>query len=92
MDANVIVRTVGLAQNWRSMSVEEMLIWLLKYGKPKVIFYGKGWGAQVDMYVNTRGTEFKISSGIEEPDPKTALIYTIERLAETLHQLGELAK
>ena len=67
-------------------TVEEYLEELSRYGKPRLGLFG-GWHANVDMFVNGEGTEFKIASSFDHNTPLSAVAECHSRLMDTLRGL-----
>lgn len=72
------------------MSLEELLMELKKYGKPKVGMYGSGtdetWHCSVDMNTNTVGAEFKCRSEFNHTTPTEAAKVCMERVIKAVEQ------
>ena len=53
-------------------NLEAILRALSAYGKPRISLLSMGWYCAVDMYVGSKGVEFKIDSECRHPDPISA--------------------
>ena len=69
-------------------TLEEMLLALAKYGKPRIAHDGDGWFCAVDMYVSAAGVEFKIASEFRRPSPMAAAQQCAQRLDKALSDIG----
>lgn len=77
------------AQLSENASLEEMLIAMTAFGSPRVSqLTGDGWYCTVNMRVASKGAEFKIDSEIRHKTPSEAARECLQRINETLSQLG----
>lgn len=66
----------------------EKLIWLRKFGKPRVGIYGTSdWHANIEMNTNSTGAAFEIRSEYKHQTPEAAVDQLIERILATLSKL-----
>lgn len=70
----------------------ERLVWLSRFGKPRLGIYGSGggWHASVDMHVtdSVKGTSFEVKSDFDHVAPDEAVGVLIERLLSALSTLA----
>ena len=64
--------------------MEDELIDLCRYGKPRISLMSNGWLCTVDMHVASNGTSFEIKSDYDCKKPSEAIRQTKERIIETL--------
>lgn len=69
-------------------SLEDQLIALSAYGKPRISHDGGGWYCAIDMYVSAAGVDFKVASDFSRPSPRSAAEQCAERLRKTLAELA----
>lgn len=72
----------------RPTDLNEQLIALARYGKPRLGMYSQGWCATVEMNTNTTGTSFEVKSEFGHKTPATAVAECIERVHTALKALG----
>lgn len=70
------------------MTLDELLIALLDYGKPKVGVYGSDelWHCSIEMNTNTVGAEFKCRSDFSMQTPQAAAAQCYERVLKAVEQ------
>lgn len=78
----------AIIQDARAATLEMLLGALSKYGKPRVSLLSTGWYCAVDMYVGSKGVEFKIDSECRHDTPQAAARECCERLADVLRNMG----
>lgn len=71
---------------------EEQLIWLQKFGQPRVSMASNGWHASITMNTNTTGTEFAVKSEFNHRLPSEAVTVLIERMLAALVALDGARK
>jgi hypothetical protein len=67
-------------------TLEELLMELKQYGKPRVSFLGDGWHCNVEMNTNTVGADFKCASEFGMPTPTDAAKQCLERVLKAVEQ------
>jgi hypothetical protein len=69
-------------------TLEELLIELSTYGKPRVGMYSEDgtWHCNIEMNTNTVGAEFKCSSDFKQPTPTVAAKQCLERVLKAVEQ------
>jgi hypothetical protein len=67
-------------------TLEELLMELVKYGKPRVSMIGKGWHSNVEMNTNTVGADFKCASEFDMATPTEAAKQCLERVLKAVEQ------
>ena len=68
-------------------SLEEKMLGLTYYGKPRLSFMGDGWYCVIDMHVASLGAEFKIASQFDHTTPSEAAAECCKRVVKTLKDL-----
>jgi carbamoylphosphate synthase large subunit len=70
------------------LSLEELLMELSTYGKPRVGMYSDDstWHCNVEMNTNTVGAEFKCASDFKQPTPTVAAKQCLERVLKAVEQ------
>jgi hypothetical protein len=66
---------------------EDRLIWLCRFGKPRLSMVGQGWFASIEMNTNTTGSSFKVESDFKGATPSAAVDQLTERMLTTLATL-----
>lgn len=69
-------------------SLEEKLVWLTRFGQPVLRNMGSGWYAGIEMHVSSKGATFKVDSDFKHETPVSAIDQCIERMLQTLVDLG----
>jgi len=67
-------------------TLEELLIELSTYGKPRVGMFDRGWHCNVEMNTNTVGADFKCASEFGMPTPTDAAKQCLERVLKAVEQ------
>jgi hypothetical protein len=67
-------------------TLEELLMELVKYGKPRVSMLGGGWHCNVEMNTNTVGADFKCASEFDISTPTEAAKQCLERVLKAVEQ------
>jgi hypothetical protein len=69
-------------------SLDELLIEMMKYGKPRVSCCGANeWHSSIDMWVTGAGVEFSVKSDFKHKTPLEATIVCAKRMSEALNSL-----
>ena len=66
------------------MQLEDILSYMLQFGKPRVGYVSNGWFCKVEMNTNTKGTNFEISSEFGHSTPLAAAKECHERIISTI--------
>jgi hypothetical protein len=86
----LVKKTEDLAFKVADADLEQLLLELKKYGKPKVGMYGSGnddtWNCSVDMNTETVGADFKCRSDFSMPTPTLAAKQCLERVLKAVEQ------
>lgn len=69
------------------MELEELIVHMIRYGKPRVSYVSNGWYCKVEMNTNTKGTQFDIASEFDHPTPLSAARQCHERITSALKTL-----
>ena len=67
-------------------TLEELLMELKHYGKPRVGMFDNGWHCNIEMNTNTVGADFKCSSEFDIPTPTEAAKQCLERVLKAVEQ------
>jgi hypothetical protein len=67
-------------------TLEELLMELVQYGKPRVSMIGEGWHSNVEMNTNTVGADFKCASDFGMATPTDAAKQCLERVLKAVEQ------
>lgn len=70
------------------MGLEEILLFLALYGKPRLSWLTNGWYCCLDVMVTGKGVEFKIASEFDHPTPLEAVMVCKQRLEEAMRSLS----
>jgi hypothetical protein len=68
--------------------MENDLIALCKYGKPRIAKMPDGWMCSVDMHVAAKGTSFEVKSDFNCITPSAAVEQVMQRIEDTLKMYG----
>lgn len=79
---------VSEATRLEQMQLEELLLYLIRYGKPRVSYHDGGWYCKVEMNTNTKGTQFDVASDFDQPTPLHAARMCHERIIAAMKALG----
>ena len=79
---------ISNATRLESMQLEEFLTYLIRYGKPRLSYFDKGWYCKVEMNTNTKGTQFDVASDFDQPTPLHAVRMCNERIENAMKALG----
>ena len=71
-----------------SETLEEALIFLCKFGNPKLSRMRKGWYARIDMHVSSEGVAFEIKTDFDLKTPSEAVNQLMKRIQQTLTDLN----
>lgn len=71
-----------------TVTLEQMLLALTKYGKPHLSHDGDGWYCAVAMYVSSAGVNFKVASEFGRSSPMAAAQQCAQRLDKALSDIG----
>jgi hypothetical protein len=71
--------------------LEGRLVWLLKFGIPRVsrVRSASGWHASIEMNTNTDGASFEVKSEFNHDTPSQALDLLIRRMLAALAAQGK---
>ncbi len=70
------------------LDLNEILIALCSYGRTDIFRHDDDWSAQIEMYVGSIGTKFKIGSGYGHNTPLEAIKELITRIKAALKELN----
>lgn len=70
-------------------TLEQLLNALQRYGEVGLSFMGDGWYCRVNMFVSSKGAEFKIASEFKLPTHLAAARQCYERIQQTLKDLNK---
>lgn len=83
------VNNTNDATRLQSMQLEELLTYMIRYGKPRLSYIDKGWYCKVEMNTNTKGTQFDVASEFDQPTPLHAARMCHERIENALRAIGK---
>jgi hypothetical protein len=69
-------------------TLDEALVDLCRYGKPKLSMMDGGWYCWIQMHVAAQGATFEIKSEFGHASPSSAVHECRERILTTIEQLG----
>lgn len=72
----------------RQDSLEDLLLLMVRWGKPRLSKQSDGWYCAVDVTVNAKGVEFKVQSDFNHESPFHAASDCHARLMVALKGLG----
>lgn len=75
------------AERVPNMELEELIIHMVRFGKPRVSFISNGWYCKVEMNTNTSGTQFDVASEFDHPTPLSAARECHERIISAMKTL-----
>ena len=70
------------------MDLEELMTYMIRYGRPRMSYHDKGWYCKVEMNTNTKGTQFDVASDFDQPTPLHAARMCHERIIGAMKALG----
>lgn len=70
------------------MDLEELMVYMIRYGKPRLSLHDGGWYCKVEMNTNTKGTQFDVASEFNQPTPLHAARMCNERIENAMKALG----
>lgn len=70
------------------MELEELLTYMIRYGRPRLSYHDKGWYCKVEMNTNTEGTQFDVASDFDQPTALQAARMCHERITTAMKALG----
>ena len=68
---------------------EEKLVWLCRFGTPRVSRHKGGWRCGIEMHVSAVGAQFEIGSEFNHGSPGEAIEVLIQRMLEALATIRE---
>lgn len=82
------VTPISQAVKVDQLTLEEIMLELKNYGRPRVGMYGDDgtWHCSVEMNTNTVGADFKCSSDFKQPTPTHAAKQCLERVLKAVEQ------
>lgn len=69
--------------------LQELMLYLIRYGRPRISYLDGGWYCKVEMNTNTKGTQFDIASEFNHPTPIAAAKQCHERIDNALKALTQ---
>lgn len=85
---NLVAAKAGITQQVPA-ALNDRLVWLSRFGKPRVSMQDSGWSAGIRMHVadSVQGASFEVNSEFGHADPEDAVTQLIDRMLSTLAQL-----
>lgn len=72
-----------------SLTLEEALLELCRYGHPRLSNMQGGWYAKIEVFVTGEGVGFDVASDFKQPTPTAAVNQCFERLQAALQKIRE---
>ena len=69
--------------------LQELIVYMVRYGKPRISYITDGWYCKVEMNTNTKGTQFDIASEFSHATPLAAAKECHERIVNALKTLTQ---
>jgi hypothetical protein len=69
--------------------LQELMLYLIRYGRPRLSYLDGGWYCKVEMNTNTKGTQFDIASEFNHSTPMSAAKQCHERITNALKALTQ---
>jgi hypothetical protein len=69
-------------------NLNDLLIEMSRWGRPRLGMYGVEWHCNIEVSVNMVGAKFEVASGFKHPTPIAALLEFRDRLNTALKNLG----
>jgi hypothetical protein len=87
---NSVVSFKGQPVEHTPAELRDRLVWLTRFGAPRLGVYDGGWHAVIDMHVAdaVKGASFSVKSDFGCADPEIAVSQLIGRMLEALAKLG----
>ena len=79
---------VSEATRLEQMTLEELMMYMVRYGRPRLSLHDGGWYCKVEMNTNAKGTQFDVASEFNQPTPLHAARMCHERIITALKTLG----
>lgn len=67
--------------------LQELMVYLIRYGRPRLSYLDGGWYCKVEMNTNTKGTQFDVASEFNHPTPISAAKQCHERIVNAMKAL-----
>ena len=67
--------------------LQELMVYLIRYGRPRLSYLDGGWYCKVEMNTNTKGTQFDVASEFNHPTPIAAAKQCHERIVNAMKAL-----
>lgn len=67
--------------------LQELMVYLIRYGRPRLSYLDGGWYCKVEMNTNTKGTQFDVASEFSHPTPIAAAKQCHERIVNAMKAL-----
>lgn len=75
------------AEQVPNMQLEELIVHMIRFGRPRVSYVSNGWYCKVEMNTNTKGTQFDIASEFDHPTPLSAARECHQRILSAMKTL-----
>jgi len=69
--------------------LQELMTYMIRYGKPRLSYLEGGWYCKVEMNTNTTGTQFDVASEFGMSTPMQAAKQCHERIINALKALTQ---
>lgn len=67
--------------------LQDLMLYLIRYGKPRISYLDGGWYCKVEMNTNTKGTQFDVASDFSHATPIAAAKECHERIVNAMKAL-----
>lgn len=64
--------------------LQDLMQYMIKYGKPRISYISNGWYCGVEMNTNTAGSSFEVKSEFGHPTPMAAAKQCHERILNAI--------
>lgn len=73
-----------------SLSTDEALEMLCKYGRPKLGVYGvRGWCCSIDVFINGKGVSFDVTTDFKQETPNEAVRNCLRLLNKAIKEIKD---
>ena len=72
----------------REEKLEDLLIMITRFAKPRLSHMSDGWFCVCDMYLSQDGCSFEVKSEFDHPSPLEAVTTCAKRILSALESLG----
>lgn len=73
------------------VDLEQLLLHLNQFGKPRVFRMAHGWHCSCQMFVHAKGADVEINSEFDHPTPTLAAQTCFDRVSAVVRDISRLA-